>query len=175
MATLASAAQARFLSRRSRTASPISLCRSHYPVNRNIWTSRTLVTNDPEKLVKALPSDAIISKSALALFTISRNVPRDSLSALVKRFQGLPIPAIGCLSLGSDGSSGPYSISYAFHQPPDDRLEMIVPFRSTIQGTPKIALGREVGRMERRLETMEWAGDDSVVPDELPEELRSLE
>jgi hypothetical protein len=97
------------------------------------------------------------------------------MSALVKRFQDLPVPAIGCLSLGSDGNSGPYSLSYAFHESPSDRLEMIVPFRSTIQGTPKISLGREVARMEKRLETMEWAGDDSVVPEQLPEDLRNLE
>ncbi|KAK9894761.1 hypothetical protein P389DRAFT_198040 [Cystobasidium minutum MCA 4210] len=151
---------------------------SRYPSprlqHRKIWTARTLVTDNAQDLLKAVPSDESISKCNVALFTISRNVPRDALSGLVDRFQNMPMPAIGCLSLGSDGNSGPYSLSYAFHESPSDRLEMIVPFRSTITGTPKISVGREVGRMEKRPETMEWAGDDSVVPSKLPSDLASL-
>lgn len=144
-------------------------------LHRKIWTARTLVTDKAEDLLQAVPSNETLSKSNIALFTISRNVPRDALSALVNRFQSLPMPAIGCLSLGSDGNSGPYSLSYAFHEAPDDRLEMIVPFRSTIKGTPKISLGREIGRMAKKPETMEWAGDDSVRPEGLPRDLSSLE
>lgn len=144
-------------------------------LHRKLWTSRTVITDTPEDLLSALPSDETMSKSNMAVFTLSRNIPREPLSALVKRFQDLPVPAIGCLSLGNDGNSGPFSLSYAFHESPNDKLEMVVPFRSNIQGTPKTAVGREVARTEKRLETMEWAGDDSVVPDKLPEELSTLE
>jgi hypothetical protein len=144
-------------------------------ISRKIWTARTVVSNEPEDLLQAIPSKKSAAQSNIAIFNISRNIPSSALSALVKRFQDLPLPTIGCLSLGNDGQNGPYLLSYALHESPNNYLEMAVPFRSTIQGTPKIAVGREVARMGKRLESTEWAGDESVIPDQLPEELRMLE
>jgi hypothetical protein len=110
------------------------------------------------------------------MFTVSRNVPQSSLSKLVKHFQDFPSKAIGCLAYGHEDGSGPYSLSYAIHKSSDAQLELVVPFRSDITGVPKISLGREVSRKEKKVYDAEWAsGDDSIMAEGLPEELQNLE
>lgn len=147
----------------------------HRNVARNIWTAKTIISMNAETLLEDLPvlkQDP--DNTTAVLFNISRNTPPNVLSPLVKSFQDLPFPAIGCLSHGHDGSNPPYMLSYALHKASDSVLEMVVPFRSSIKGTPKIALGREVSQLEKNVHSTEWAGDSAVVPEALPEELRKL-
>lgn len=117
-----------------------------------------------------------IETNSVALYTLSRNLPREALSTIVQHFQNLNSKAIGCVSHGSEDGSGPFSLSYAIHQPPQNRLELAIPFRSEISGTPKIALGREVvhSRLQRDISSAEWAGDASVAAEEVPKELQGI-
>lgn len=133
------------------------------------------MVNQPEELLASLPPAQDANGSSAALFTLSRNTPPNVLSKLVEHFQGLPARAIGCLSYGAEDGSAPYGMAYALHRPPRHTLEMVVPFRSTIAGTKKIALGREVHKLEKSMGSPDFAGDGAVVPDELPEELVGLE
>lgn len=144
-------------------------------LRRQLWMTRTTTSNSPEELLQALPSLAHATDSSAALFTISRNVPSYILSKLVSHFQDFPSTAIGCLTTGSETGSAPYTLSYALHKSPQSMLEMAVPFRSEIAGTPKIALGREVGRLEHRVYDGEWAGDAAMAASPLPEALEGLE
>ena len=137
--------------------------------------TRTVVSDAPEELLEALPSSSNAQESSAALFTVSRNVPGETLSKLVEHFQNFPSTAIGCLTNGSEDGAGPYRLSYALHKSPQSVLEMVVPFRSSIAGTPKIALGREVGHLDKRVYDGEWAGDAATAAEDLPEALKQLE
>lgn len=137
--------------------------------------TRSVVTDSPEELLQALPAVNHAKDSSAALFTISRNVPSPVLSKLVEHFQNFPSNAIGCLTTGSEEGAAPYTLSYALHKSPQSTLEMVVPFRSSIAGTPKIALGREVGRLKARTYDGEWAGDAAVEAESLPLALQQLE
>lgn len=137
--------------------------------------TRTSISSSPEELLKALPSASHAAESTAALFTVSRNMPANILGKLVSHFQDFPSTAIGCLTTGSEDGSAPYSLSYALHKSPQSTLEMVIPFRSDIAGTPKIALGREAGRLEHRMYDGEWAGEAAVDSSPLPEALAHLE
>lgn len=142
---------------------------------RRIWTAKTVVSSNADDLLSALPQPEHHQDSNAAIFSISRSVPGSVLGTLVKHFQDFPVTAIGCLTHGNEDGSAPYSLSYAIHKSRQNQLELVVPFRSNIKGIPKTALGREVSRREKKVHDAEWAGDDSVVAEDLPEELQSLE
>lgn len=126
-------------------------------------------------LFAGLPTADATSDGNVALFTVSRNVPAESLGRIVKHFQDLNPRAIGSLSYAREDGSSPMVLSYALHRSPQNALELVVPFRSSIAGIPKIALGREVSRMAKKVHDAEWAGDSSVEPEALPDELARLE
>lgn len=152
-----------------------SFSSSHISSARYLWSTRTFVFDTDEALLEALPSVKEANQSTLVLFAISRNVPAPTLSKLVQHFQDYPTKAIGCLSYGDEGGRAPYTLSYALHKATGNTLEMAVPFRSIISGTPKISLGREVSRLEKNVRNTEWAGDASIPAELLPPELRVLE
>ena len=156
--------------------SPALISRSHART-RKIWTARTVISNDPEELLASLPArdSELVTRSTAAIFTVSRSVPPPVLSKIVDYFQSFPSRAIGCLSLGNEDGTGPYTFSHAVHRSPENTLELVIPFRSDIEGVPKIALGREVGRKKQKVHQSEWAGDGAVIPEDLPDELSSLE
>lgn len=147
---------------------------------RTLWTTRTTYSNDANDLLEALPQQATAAASdAVTLFSISRNTPPKVLQSLFEAFQKSPGFSIGCLSYGpEDNSERLYSLSYATHTSSKGSLELCVPFRSTLTGIPKIALGREVRRRDASSDDpidMQWAGDAALVSEKLPEDLRGLE
>lgn len=151
-------------------------CLAHF--RRNIWTCKTVSTTSIDILLEALPDETQTRSVDTTLFTLSRNIPAPTLSALFARINSLPGIAIGCLSHSAEDSKEPYTLAYASHTPEQGSLQLCVPFRSTLKGLPKIALGREVQRSKMDSNEpidMEWAGDTSAAADPLPEALQGLQ
>lgn len=130
---------------------------------RSIWTARTLISSSPASLLSALERDQSESQSnagerSVTLYAISKNLPSDTLSSARSQIfqknnslgvlsEVLPTGLVAHLAPNQAPSgrnmTGPFSIALATYTPRDENHK-IVPFKSTVQGRPNIALGREI-------------------------------
>lgn len=172
---------------------------------RSIWTCRTLISSSPDSLVQALPKHLPSSAAAAAaaasttVYALSKNIP----SKLIKQARSsldndksvgvlseqLPPQLVAHLAPDQAASgrnmTGPFSIAVATYTPRDKDHKMLT-FKSTVQGRPNIALGREIKQQsstggggdkafEEFLRTGKMSFGDAEKQDGGPRDLQELE
>lgn len=119
------------------------------------WTCRTLISSSPDQLLESCKSSLRLPSVSAAdappppsviLFTLSKNLPPETLTAATRYLRTQCDQAVGCLSdpFGSSSTDETFSASLAWWTPLADERCRILPFRSTIAARPAIALGREI-------------------------------
>jgi hypothetical protein len=126
-----------------------TLASSSEKSRRNLWTAVTLSSGSAEAVEAAtLAQLSTHHGHSNILAALSDSLPPNVLSSIVSRLQrgeDKTTSVIGCLSHAAIPSQR-YSVSLAFFspEPSTSPSSRIVPFRSTIKGRPRIALGREI-------------------------------